>query len=429
MNNKLFDFIQASPTAYQAAAYTAKKLDAAGYTCLSESADWELEPGRGYYISRNGSTVIAFRIPEDAFTGFMISTAHWDSPCFQVKHNAEIVGAKYVRLSVERYGGPLLPTWLDRPLGIAGRVMVRTETGSEQRLVDLGAPCCVIPNVAPHVNKGVLKDNTYNLAVDLLPMFGDETAAGTFYARVAEAAGCREEDILDTDLYLYIPDRGQEWGPYITGPRLDDIHCAFATLEGFLRARPGRSIPVLCEFDNEEVSSGTMQGAACTILPDILIRICESLGMGQAEYRRLLASSFLASCDNAQAVHPNHPEAADAMHAPIMNGGIAIKYNAWQRYITNGISGAIFRVICERAGVPVQEYANRADLPGGTTLGHLALMQAGMHGVDLGLAQLAMHSAVETAGKLDTEYLVRAMTEYFGSALVMKTDSSYDILR
>lgn len=424
MNKKLFEYITAAPTAYHAVANTASILREKGYTELFEGEKWLLEAGKGYFVTRNGSSVIAFRVPRSDFSGFMITAAHSDSPSFKIKENAELSDGKYLRLSTEKYGGMLCSTWLDRPLSIAGRITVRTENGFETRLVDLGDFSAIIPNVAIHMNRNANDGMTYNAAVDMLPLIGEASESGSFLCRVAQTANVKKEDIVTTDLFLYNIEDGREWGAFITAPRLDDLQCAFASLAAFLGAEESESAPVYCLFDNEEVGSQTKQGAASTFLYDVLWRINASFGDGE-DYMCRVARSFLVSCDNAHAVHPNHPEFADKNHTPVMNGGIVIKYNANQRYTTDAVSAALFKLICEEAGVPVQYYANRADMPGGSTLGNIAGTQVSLNSIDIGLAQLAMHSALETAGAKDTEYMVNALTRFFSRSLKTEKNGTF----
>lgn len=425
MNKKLSDYISACPTQYHAAAHTGKMLEEAGFERLNESDSWSLEKGRGYYVTRNGSSLIAFRVPQGAFSGFMMTASHSDSPCFRIKENAELDDGEYVRLSAERYGGMLCSTWMDRPLSIAGRVVVQTEKGIESRLVDLKEPTAIIPNVAIHMNRNANDGFAYNPAVDMIPLYGGESEKNTLRARLAKAAGVQENDILATDIMVYNPQECARWNGFISAPRLDDLQCAFGALEAFMQAQPSGSMPVYCLFDNEEVGSQTKQGAASVFLGDVLERVCTALDCG--DYRAKLANSFLASCDNAHAVHPNHGEYMDKNHAVYMNKGVVIKYNANQRYATDAVSQAIFRRICSKAEVPVQMYANRADMAGGSTLGSIANTQVPVNTIDIGLAQLAMHSAYETAGAQDTLYLVNALKALYESSVRMESDGSYTV--
>ena len=357
--------------------------------------------------------MVAFRLPEEPATGFLMSASHCDRPCFQVKENFELNGA-YLRLAVERYGGQILHTWLDRPLSIAGRVTVETETGVESRLVDIDRDLLLIPSVAIHMNRQVNDGYQWNPAVDMLPLLGGKDAAGKLMAELEQQAGGR---ILGHDLYLYIRQKSSVWGmeqEFISSAALDDLECVWGCAQGFLKAAPSGAVPVLCVFDSEEVGSGSVQGAGSTLLTDVLERICDGLGWN---LKRMLAQSFMVSADNAHALHPNHPELADPTNAPVLGGGVVIKHNANLSYCTDGVSAAVFRKICEKAGVNTQSYCNRADIPGGSTLGRISLAHVSVPTVDIGLAQLAMHSSYETAAVSDAADLVRAMTAYYGTTL------------
>ncbi len=428
MNKKLFDFIAKSPTPFHAVKNAKELLSEKGYTELSESEKWNLEKGKGYFVTRNGSSLISFRVPEKDFPGFMMTASHCDSPCFKIKENAELPDKFYLRLSTEKYGGMLCSTWLDRPLSVAGRITVRTEKGISVRLIDTVKPCAIIPNVAIHMNRNANDNMSYNPAVDMLPLFAEGEATGSFKALIAKTAGVEEKDILTTDLVVYNPEYGTEFNGFICAPRLDDLQCAFGALTAFTKAEEGESLPVYCLFDNEEVGSQTKQGAASTFLCDVLERISFGLGLSSDEHRRKVANSFMLSCDNAHAVHPNHPEYQDKNHAVYMNKGIVIKYNANQRYTSDAVSAAVFALVCEEAEVPFQRYANRADMPGGSTLGNIANTQVSLNTVDIGLPQLAMHSSYETAGAKDTEYFVKALTVFYKKSLKTEKDGEYSLV-
>lgn len=432
MNERLFDYIENSPTAYHACAHTAEMLRKAGYKELFEADAWRVKSGRGYFVRRNGSSLISFRIPNTEATGFMIAASHGDSPCLKIKENPEIADKYYVRLSTETYGGMIYSSWFDRPLAIAGRITVKTENGIEVRLVDSKAPVAIIPNVAIHMNRQVNSGFNYNASVDLLPLFGGQKEKFKkiligFVQDSTDSAPIAEEDILTTDLFVYNPQRGYEWGNYVSAPRLDDLQCAFGSLTAYMESADSlvvsSSIPVYALFDNEEVGSQTKQGAASTFLSDVILRVSKALGK---DAEPLVANSFMVSCDNAHACHPNHPEYSDKNHTVHMNDGIVIKYNANQRYTTDAVSAALFKLICDEAKVPVQYYANRADMPGGSTLGNIANTQVSLNTIDIGLAQLAMHSSFETAGRDDTKYLVRALSVFYTKAL-KATASGYEI--
>ena len=427
MNEKLLEYIKKSPTPFHACGQTAQKLAAAGYTELFEGQKWNIEKGCGYFVRRNGSSLIAFRAPKESLVGFMISASHDDSPCLKIKENASLSDSRYTRLSTEIYGGPIYSTWLDRPLGIAGRVCVAGEKGLEQRLVDSVTPCAIIPNVAIHMNRQINSGYNFNAAVDMIPLYDGKNSEKSFEDMVAELANAQAEDVISSELYVYNCQDGAIWGSFVSSPRLDDLQCAYATLEGFLAAKESASTPVYALFDNEEVGSSTKQGAASTFLCDTLERLALAVGADAEEYKCALANSLMLSCDNAHAVHPNHPEYADKNHTVRMNGGIVVKYNASQKYTSDAVSAGLVKLICKRAGVPYQTYANRADMPGGSTLGNISNTQVSINTVDIGLAQLAMHSSYETAGGEDTAYMVRAVTQFYSSALKM-TDNGYELI-
>ena len=427
LNKELLDFIAKSPTAWHAVETLARRLREAGYREIFEEERWTLEPGERCFVRRNGSSLIAFRVPEGRPAGFMLMAAHADSPSFRIKE-LETVGAAglYAQLNVERYGGMLMASWLDRPLSVAGRVVVRDGERLAVRLVDLRRDVAMIPNLAIHMDRGQNEGKNYDPKTDLLPLIGSEANGPRFRALVAEAAGTTKEDLVSAELQLYPRMAGTVWGveeEFVSAPRLDDLQCVFACAQGFLQAKPSESVPVLVVFDNEEVGSSTRQGAGAGFLADTLARAAESLGIGPDEYRSLLARSFLVSADNAHAVHPNHPEYADRVDRPKLNGGVVIKANANQRYTTDAVSAAVFSELCCRAGVPTQRYTNRADLPGGSTLGNISLSQVAVRSVDIGLPQLAMHSCYETAGAKDTAFLVRAAAHFFSSTLAVQKES------
>ena len=407
---KLTNFLDNAHSVYHSIDLLAKEMEQAGYTRLPETRAWQLKPGGKYYEVRGGSALVAFRIPKEAPTGFLFASAHSDRPTFKVKENGELVG-KYTRLATEKYGGMLISTWLDRPLSIAGRVFVETEKGMECRLVDIDRDLLLIPNVAIHMNRQANDGYKWNPAVDTLPLVGSDQAKGKLMELLEQAAGGK---ILGHDLYLYIRQNAAKWGveeEYLSAAALDDLMCAWCCTQGFLKAEETDQIPVLCIFDSEEVGSCSVQGAASTFLQDTVGEICDALSLNQSQ---MLANSFMVSADNAHAVHPNHPEYADANNAPVVNGGVVLKFNANLRYATDGFAAAIMRCVCKKADVPMQTYYNRADLPGGSTLGSISLAQVSVPTADIGLAQLAMHSAYETAGVRDAKYLEEAMKTYFG---------------
>ena len=412
---QLMDLIEKSPSRYHATANLKNRLTAEGYTALAEDAAWDVRPGGRYVVTRNDSSLLAFRVPEGGVTGFALAAAHSDSPTFQIKEHAEKLSARCTVLDTEKYGGMLMNTWFDRPLSVAGRIIVERDGKLEARLADVDRDLMIIPSVAIHMNRAA-NDGVKLLAnVDTFPLLG--CGAQDLRAIVAEAAGVATEQILGHDLFLYLRGRGSVLGAegeLIGSPKLDDLACAFALTEGFLQSSPSGAIPVLAVFDNEEVGSETKQGAASNFLRDTLRRLTLALGKTEEDYLRWCAGSFLVSADNAHAQHPNHPEFADAQNTPYLNGGVVVKFNANQRYATDAVSAAAFRLLCRETGEQTQTYANRSDLPGGSTLGSISDTRVAVPTVDIGLAQLAMHSAYETMGARDLDSLVRVMAAYFG---------------
>ena len=414
---KLLKFIQKSPTAFQAVEEMSQRLQKEGFKELKEEKHRDLKAGGNYFVTRNHSAVIAFSIPKKPAWKFHIMASHSDSPALKIKENPEMeVEKAYIKLNVERYGGMLLAPWFDRPLSVAGRLIVRKNGEIQEKLVAVDKELLVIPNLAIHMNREVNDGYKYNVQKDMLPLYSDYDGKGSFMKLMAAEADVAEEDILGHDLFLYDRTPGTVWGAneeFISAPRLDDIQCAFASLEGFLRGERKESIAVHCVLDNEEVGSTTKQGAASTFLKDTLMRINMGLGRTQEEYLMTLADSFMVSADNAHALHPNHTDKTDPVNRPVLNGGIVIKYNANQKYCTDGVSAAIFKDICDRAEVPYQIFVNRSDMAGGSTLGNISNTQVPMKTVDIGLAQLAMHSVYETTGAKDTESLAKAAAVLF----------------
>ncbi|MBP3919641.1 MAG: M18 family aminopeptidase [Clostridia bacterium] len=426
---QLLDFIRRSPTCYHVCQNMADMLLSAGYTEINEAENLPLQAGAGYFIRRNMSSIIAFRMPPKVPTGFMICASHGDSPSFKIKDNAELASPLYVRINAEPYGGMISSAWLDRPLSAAGKLIVRDSSRMVTKLVNVEKNLLMIPNVAPHMAR--IKE--YNPACDLVPLFGDGNAKGRFFETIAACAGVHPEDILSCDLFLYNRETGFLWGTneeFLSAPQLDDLQCAYSSMAAFLESPANASsntVPVCAVFDNEEVGSTTKQGAASTFLSDTLHRIIYDAGKTEADYLASLARSMMISADNAHAVHPNHPEYADPTHRPEMNRGIVIKHNAAQKYTTDAVSAALFAEVCKHAEVPVQHFFNRSDMGGGSTLGNIANTQVSLNTVDIGLAQLAMHSPMETAGAHDTEYLIRALRVYYGASITAECGGAYTL--
>ena len=428
---ELFQFIENSPSCFHAIETIRKKLNDEGFIELVEGRSWQIEKGKKYYVTRNLSSIIAFKIPENDLKNFHIVASHSDSPTFKIKENAEIeVNNKYVKLNTEKYGGMICSTWFDRPLSIAGRILVKEGNLVKTHLVNIDKDLVIIPNLAIHMNRAVNDGYKYNAQIDMLPLYGDNTSKGSLMKTVAQSVGVEEDSILGTDLFLYNRMRGTKIGAnseYISSPRLDDLECAYASLSAFLSETNSNSASVYCVFDNEEVGSGTKQGADSTLLYDVLRRINMCLGNSEEDYYKLIASSFMVSADNAHALHPNYSDKSDPTNKVYINDGIVIKYNANQKYTTDAVSASIFKSICDSVNVPYQTFTNRSDILGGSTLGNISNAHVSLNTIDIGLAQLAMHSTYETAGAKDVTYLIEALKAFYNTSIEQVEDGQYII--
>ena len=406
--NELIDFIKGSPTAYHTVRSIKSALIGAGFTEVSEKDISAYSDGGKHFVVRGDSSIIAFK---GQGNGFNICASHSDSPCFKIK--SELTGATYTRLATEKYGGMIHYTWLDRPLSVAGRLVVKTDSGIRSALVNIENPVATIPSVAIHLNRGVNDGAKFSPATDLLPLLGMSDAKGQLMTTLADQAGVNVEDIISHDLYLYNAEEGRVIGikdDLFLAPRIDDLGCVYASLRAFLDApESDKAVSVLAVFDNEEVGSETKQGAASTFLNMTL----SAVAGGDEKYSAMLYNSFMVSADNAHALHPNHPELYDSTNAPVLGGGVVVKYNANQRYTTDAISDGIFTTLTSRVGAKLQRFSNRADMVGGSTLGSISNTKVALSTVDIGLPQLAMHSATETAAVKDLADMVSVLTELY----------------
>lgn len=428
---ELIAFLESSPTSFHAVEQMVKELREAGFLPLSEGEKWELKAGGNYYVTRNQSSLLAFKIPEGSVTGFQIMASHSDSPTFKIKENPEMEAeGHYIKLNVEKYGGMLCAPWFDRPLSVAGRLVIKEGNRLVSKLVNVDRDLLMIPNLAIHFNREVNEGYKYNAQIDMIPVYGGADAKDTFMVTVAEAAGVEEGAILGHDLFLYSRTPGTIWGAgkeFVSCGRLDDLQCAFASLKGFLKGGHPNCVSVHAVLDNEEVGSGTKQGADSTFLEDTLKRINRGLGRSEEEYFMAIASSFMVSADNAHAVHPNLSGKADPTNRPYMNEGIVIKYNANQKYTTDAVSAAMFKALCHSIGVPYQTFANRSDMLGGSTLGNISNAHVSLNAVDIGLPQLSMHSPYETVGMYDTCYLIQAAEAFFSTCMKEDGPGCYEM--
>ncbi len=424
INRELLQFLDHSPTCFHAVDNVRNILLDEGYTELSEAEHWELPAGK-YFCTRNGSSIIAFRIPAGPWNGFMIAASHSDSPALKIKENPEIRKDGMTVLNVEKYGGLLCAPWFDRPLSVAGRIAVREGNALVTKLVNVDRDLLILPSLAIHMNRQANDNASFNMQDHMKPLL--TSSEKSLAEIIANAAEVKEEDILGFDLYVYDRTKGTVWGAeneFVSAPHLDDLQCGFANLQGFLAAKEAESVPVLAIFDNEEVGSRTKQGADSTFLEDVLQRTAQACGK---EYRVCTASSFMISADNAHAVHPNYGEKADPVNRPQMNQGIVLKFSGNQKYTSDAISAAVFRSVCAEAGVPVQVFTNRSDMIGGSTLGNISNSHVSLNTADIGLPQLAMHSPYETAGVKDTQYLIDAMRVFFSKAFRDEGQGRYSL--
>lgn len=416
ISRDLIHFIAKSPSTFHAVRGIKAALLYAGFTEIREEDTWQIEKGGKYVVTRNGSALMAFTVPQEGAEAFHITASHCDSPTFKIKEDPEIADGPYVKLNVEGYGGMIMSTWLDRPLSVAGRLLITENGHLAEKLVAIDGTMLVIPSVAIHMDRSVNQHKEWKVQKDMLPLYGMTGAKTPFMDVIAAAAKVKAEDILAHDLTLYSRVPGTIWGEereFISSPKLDDMQCAFACFRGFTQGQKEKYISVYALFDNEEVGSATSQGAGSTFLANTLERLARSLGYSYDETMAMIARSFMISADNAHSVHPNHPEYADPVNRPVINGGIVIKYSAAQKYATNAFSAAYFKKLCKDHDIPTQTFTNHSDNPGGSTLGNISNTVIAMPTVDIGLPQLAMHSSYETAGVKDTAYLVDAVTKFY----------------
>lgn len=429
VSRDMMKFIEKSPSCYHVVENFRSMLKTEGFEELLEQEPWTLSAGKRYFTTRNGSSILAFCIPDRAYKGFMIAASHSDSPSFKLKekHEMETAG-QYVRLNVEKYGGMIMAPWMDRPLSVAGRILAETGGKFESRLVNIDRDLVLIPNLAIHMNRSMNDGVALNPQNDMLPLFGMAGEKDRLMQMVAEQAGVSPKQILSSDLFLYNRVPGTVWGAeneFISCTKLDDLQCAYGTMKGLLKAENRTHVAMCAVFDNEEVGSGTKQGAGSTMLADVMNRINEAMGRNREEFLICVANSFMVSADNGHALHPNYPDKSDADNRPFLNGGIVIKHSANQKYTTDSISAGLFKAVCGTAKVPVQTFINRSDILGGSTLGNISSAHVSLNTVDIGLAQLAMHSPYETGGVKDTAYLLQAMETFFSCGVLCEGYGCY----
>ncbi len=417
--NKFLDFLKTSTNPYEAVLSLKKIMLEKGFEELNEFEVWKLEKGKKYFVTRNNSSIIGFTMPtvlDDL--SFNMSAAHTDSPTFKIKpFNNIAIQKKYSMLNTEVYGGPIFSSFFDRPLSISGRMFVKNNDSIDEVNVNFDKDLLVIPNECIHFNRDVNSGKNYNPQVDLLPLLGESK---TLDDLLVESYNVKKENILSYDLTLYSRYRGSVIGAeneYFLAPQIDDLESAYGLFKGFVEADNKDSVNVCIAFDNEEVGSETKQGAESTFLIDTLNRIKDALDLSNEEFKVALAKSLMISCDNAHAVHPNDQAKTDQLNKVFMNEGIVVKHNANQHYATDAYSESIFKSILSKANIKYQDFTNRSDVRGGGTLGAISTTQVSVPTVDIGLAQLAMHSCIETAGTKDLTYLIDGIKAFYNTHL------------
>ena len=411
--------LEKSVSPFHAVEEAAAQLDKAGFTELSLDKTWSIIKGGKYYLRIYGSTLIGFTVGEQRQTGDMlrIEAAHTDWPCLKLKSLPEKAG-RYAVLNVEVYGGPILNTWLDRPLSIAGRVALRSKKVFEPeiRFVDFKRPVCVIPNLAIHMNRKVNEGVELNRQIDLLPLCGTKKDGNWFIKELAKELSVEGKDILDYELNLYVMDKPVITGfdkSMITSPRIDNISSVHACISGLIGGTRTDGINLIALFDNEEVGSKTKQGGDSMLLAYVIEKLYLSLGETREDYLNGLAGGMMLSVDVAHALHPNRPEKCDITNQICLNEGVAIKQSGTQRYATDCWAAAVIEQICKKNKIEYKRFVNRSDILGGATIGSLLSSQLVIRTVDMGVPILAMHSAVETMGAKDQESLCNLMRMFF----------------
>lgn len=423
---KLLQLTDEGTSPFHVAAAAERQLKAAGFQKLSLGQDWGLENGGKYYLVHNGSSLVAFRLGKKFMFGdtFRIAAAHTDFPGLRIKPRPEIEKNGYRQLNVEVYGGAILNTWLDRPLSVSGRVVLRSDDvfHPEVRLVDFRKPFLTIPNLAIHMNREVNKGVELNRQKDLLPILGLQDLSGKeadrdfFLDCLAKKLRVDKEDILEYELGLYNTDTGDFLGlseEFISSPRLDNLTSVQAVIQGILEGEREQGVNMAVLFDHEEIGSRTKQGAGSMLLPSVMERILLAFGRGREKFLETYADSMLLSVDVGHAVHPNYSEKCDPTNQDVLGRGICIKESSSQSYATDSEAVGILQQICDARKIPYQKFANRSDVAGGSTLGSIASALLPVKTVDIGVPLLAMHSSRELMGTADQESLVRTVEAFF----------------
>ena len=420
----LLDYIYESPTAFNAVKTSKEFLVKNGFVELKMNEKWQIKVEGKYFVTKNSSALTAFVINSDKIEdGFRIIGSHSDSPTFRVKPKAEMaVENTYLKLNTEGYGGAILSSWFDRPLSIAGRVVLKSDNilCPTEEIIDIKKPLCIIPNLAIHMNRSVNDGYKFNKQKDTLPLVGlinDTLEKDNFLLKeISKSLNVKKEDIIDFDLYLYEYEKGCIMGPndeFISSSRLDNLSMAHASLHGLIDSKGQKGINIAAIFDNEEVGSSTKQGADSNMLRNILERICLSLGKDREDFFAMVYSSFMISADLAHALHPNVTEKHDPTSRPVMGGGPVIKISANQSYTTDAFSAGVYKSICDKCGVKYQEFVNRSDERGGSTIGPISSTHLDINSVDIGSPILSMHSVRELGCVQDHYNIYKTFVEFY----------------
>lgn len=432
MVNKLINLLNKTYTQYHTVDVISKTLDDAGYIELKENECWVILPGCKYYVTRGDSSIVVFNIPSQLNHDYhyQVIASHSDSPTFKLKPNPILVENGFVKLNVEKYGGMIYSSWLDRPLTIAGRVMVEDDNKVITKLVYIDKNLLTIPNVAIHMNRDINSGFSYNPQVDLLPTLAEAKEEVDYFKELMLLAGIKDK-VLAFDLYLVSREKASLSGlnnEFISAPKLDNLECAYVTLNGLLNSKENNNvIPVYTCFDNEEVGSSSINGAGSTLLKDVLDRLSMCMGLDKEEALVALSKSFVISADNAHGLHPNHPEFSDPTNKVRLNKGIVIKYNANMKYCSDSYSSAALKLVLDKSNIAYQEYTNKSNMPGGSTLGNILQGQVSVHMVDIGLPQLAMHSSYEVAGSKDIDALLDLSTSFYSGDLILSKELEFKL--
>ncbi|MGP1413709.1 MAG: M18 family aminopeptidase [Bacillales bacterium] len=424
LTNQLINFLDNSHSEFNACKNIKSILDNNHFIELKENEKWNLKAGKGYYVTRDMSSLIAFHVPIRLNNyQFQITATHSDSPCLKIKKGKAVVENGYTKLAIETYGGLIKSSWLDKPLSIAGRVIYNDNEVYKVQTVDIPKDLLIISNLCIHFNREINKGYEYNSETDLKPVIGLGEHENAIEEVLSVYLGVAQEDIIDYDLYLYNREKATVGGlndEFLFSPKIDNLESTFISLLSFISSNPNKHVNVFSTFNNEEIGSMTNNGADSTFLDDVLKRISYSFNKDEEEHKIAIASSFMLSIDNAHATHPNLPSKSDTFHDVQLNKGVVIKMNANMSYTSNCITSNLVTNLAKLTNTPVQYFYNRSDIRGGSTLGSISQSHVSINSCDIGLAQLAMHSNYEVAGCKDVEHLFNLVKSFYSKDIILE---------